>query len=235
MKRALVSALVLSSALAACDRKKPDGLPPATDWQAPAAAPGGPAPSGPAMGAAGGHTADPHAGVPGAPPLGGGAMGADPHAGVPGAPPLSGAENPHGAGGVDVTAMGLPAPDPDRPIDPTKVLEGTIDLPPALRAKVPAGAAIFISVRPLDPASGEGRGAPVAVDKLVATGTWPLAWKLTEAQAMIGGTGFAGDVVVSVRFDQDSDAMSKQPGDITGTLKATIPQKGLQVVLDKPL
>jgi len=46
--------------------------------------------------------ADPHAGVPGAPPLGGGGE-ADPHAGVPGAPPLGanngGEADPHGGGG----------------------------------------------------------------------------------------------------------------------------------------
>ena len=239
MKRALASVLLLLvvPSLAACDRTKPAGaLPPATDWQAPAPG-GGAAPmKPPAVG--GGGAANPHAGVPGAPPLGGGGGGGDPHAGVQGAPPLNGHEaSPHGGGGggVDVAAMGLPPPDPDRPIDPTKVIEGTLDVPAALRAKIPAGAAIFISVRTLDPASGEGRGAPIAVDKLVATGTWPMTWKLTEAQAMIGGTGFGGDVVVSVRFDQDSDAMSKQPGDITGKLTTKIPSSGLAIKLDTPL
>lgn len=231
MRRLLVFALCLA-ALAACDKKKPDnGLPPATDWQAPA--PGGTAALPPSGGAGVG---DPHAGVPGAPPLGTGG-GVDPHAGIPGAPPLSGAEtgNPHGGGGVDVAQMGLPAPDPNRPVDESKVLAGTIDVPAAMRDKIPAGAAIFISVRTLDAATGEGAGAPIAVDKLVATGTWPMPWRLTEAQAMIGGTGFAGAVVVSVRFDQDSDAMSKQPGDITGKVKATIPSEGLKVVLDTTL
>ena len=48
---------------------------------------------------------------------------------------------------------------------------------------------------------------------------------------MIGGTGFAGDVDVAARFDQDSDALSKQPGDITGMVKATIPAKGLVIPL----
>jgi len=236
MKRALISVLVLALPLAACDRKKPEGaLPPATDWQAPAPG-GGAAPMGPAIGGGGAGGGDPHAGVPGAPALGaGGAV--DPHAGVPGAPPLNGneANSPHGGGGVDVAAMGLAAPDPDRPVDPSKVLEGVIDVPDALRSKIVAGAAIFISVRTVDPASGEGAGPPIAVDKLIATGTWPMPWKLTEAQAMIGGTGFTGNVVVQVRFDQDSDAMSKQPGDITGKLKTTIPASGLKVVLDTTL
>jgi len=50
--------------------------------------------------------ADPHAGVPGAPPLGakGMAAGADPHAGVPGAPPLgAAAANPHGGSEAGAT------------------------------------------------------------------------------------------------------------------------------------
>ena len=120
-------------------------------------------------------------------------------------------------------------------MDPNKYIAGTIDAPDALRAKIPAGAAIFISVRTRDAATGQGVGAPIAVDKLVASGTWPMTFKLTEAQAMIGGTGFAGSVVVSARFDQDSDAMSKQPGDVTGKAETTIPSAGVKLLLDTAL
>jgi|JI10StandDraft_1071094.scaffolds.fasta_scaffold01145_5 hypothetical protein len=241
MTRAAMIALCLVPLLGGCDKKKPDGLPPATDWQAPAAGSSVPMPStGGGMPSTGGGmpgAADPHAGVPGAPPLngGGGGGGADPHAGVPGAPPLNGGGGGGGGGGVDVAQMGLPAPDPTRPMDPNKYLAGTIDAPEALRGKIPAGAAIFISVRTRDAATGQGVGAPIAVDKLVASGTWPMTFKLTEAQAMIGGTGFAGAVVVSARFDQDSDAMSKQPGDVTGKTDATIPSAGVKLVLDTTL
>ena len=84
-------------------------------------------------------------------------------------------------------------------------------------------------------ASGNPSGAPIAVDRLVSSGQWPIPFKLTEAEAMIGGTGFAGDVVVTARYDQDSDAMSKQPGDITGKAPATIPTAGVKLLLDTPL
>ena len=223
MKRAFLFAAASAAILAGCDRKKPDGLPPAPDWQAPVAAP----PSGTMPGTPSGPAArvDPHAGVPGAPPLGGG--GGDPHAGVPGAPPLG------GAGSADT--MGLPPPDPNRPVDDSKYIAGTVDVPAALRSKVPSGAAIFLSVRARDAATGQGVGTPLAVDRLVSTGTWPLSWKLTEAQAMVGGTGFAGEVVVSARFDQDGDAMTKQPGDVTGKAAATIPAAGVAIVLDTAL
>ncbi|MBK9029724.1 MAG: hypothetical protein IPL61_00020 [Myxococcales bacterium] len=234
MKRVTLLSLTLALAVGCGNKKSNDGLPPATDWQAPTGGAAGPLGGGGAIGggmAAGGT--DPHAGVPGAPPLGGGGMG-DPHAGVPGAPPL-GDPGGGGGGGVDVAQMGLPAPDPSRPLDPNKYLAGTIDAPADLRGKIAPGGAIFISVRTRDAATGQGVGAPIAVDKLVASGTWPMTFKLTEAQAMIGGTGFAGSVVVSVRYDQDADAMSKQPGDVTGKADAAIPSAGVQLVLDTVL
>jgi hypothetical protein len=37
------------------------------------------------------------------------------------------------------------------------------------------------------------------------------------------------------RYDQDSDAISKQPGDVTGQVKATIPSEKLVLVLDTVL
>ena len=238
--------LALAGALAGgCDRKEPKGLPAAKDWQAPAAGPGGAAgmpgstramPSDPHAGVPGappiGRT-DPHAGVPGAPPLDDRAMGgANPHAGVPGAPPLDDlATDDHPAGGVPVEQLGLPGPDPNRPIDASKFLGGTVDAPAANRGLIPAGAAIFLSVRPAD-AAGNPAGMPIAVDKLVATGTWPLTFRITEAQAMVGGTAFSGPVVVTARYDQDGEARSKQPGDIAGVAKASIPQDRIAISLD---
>jgi hypothetical protein len=226
--------------VAGCEGRKPEGLPPAKDWQAPT--PG--ATDVPGTAQAGGGRIDPHAGVAGAPPIGGGA---DPHAGVAGAPPLGGgAADPHagvagapplggGGGGPDVTAMGLPAPDPDKPVDPSKVLSGVVTLGAAHAGKVPAGSVIFVSVRTVDPATGQGVGMPLAAEKLVVGGTWPIAFRLDEANAMIGGTGFAGDVVVAARFDQDSEARSKQPGDIVGQVRATIPATNLTISLDQML
>jgi hypothetical protein len=243
-----VTALV-GLAAAGCDRKEKKGLPAATDWQSPALGSAPPVPRGAGPSATGGGGGDPHAGVPGAPPLGGGG---DPHAGVPGAPPLTDEQMQAGAAGGDPHAgvpgapplddsggaaggttggdpsMQLPPPAADRPIDPSKYLAGTIALPPASEGKIPSGAAIFLSVRPAD----NPAGMPIAVDKLVATGSWPLSFRITEAQAMTAGTAFAGPVVISARFDQDGEARSKQPGDISGIARATIPAEGLVINLD---
>ncbi len=229
-----LAAIAVVTAAGGCESKKKEGLPPAQDWQSP---PEGAAvvptmPANPHAGAGG--RIDPHAGVAGAPPLGGGggAMGGgDPHAGVPGAPPLAGG----GGGGVDVAAMGLPPPDPNKPIDPSKVLAGTVVLGGAHTGKVPAGSVIFLAVRQADPSTGQGVGMPIATDKLVVGSTWPLSFRIDESKAMIGGTGFSGDVVVMARFDQDHEARSKQPGDIVGQVRATIPSSSLTITLDQVL
>jgi hypothetical protein len=199
--------------LGGCDKKQNGGLPPATDWKAPAPEQAG-------AGVAGARgPGDPHAGLGGA---------ADPHAGLD----MSGA---HGGGGsgVDVTALGLPAPDPTRKIDSSKYVKGTIKGTPITEPKMASGGVIFISVRKAGP-DGNPSGAPIAVERL-DVGKFPLSFELTEANAMIGGTGFAGDVVVMARYDQDSDAISKQPGDVTGMVKATIPADKLTLVLDTVL
>ena len=62
-----------------------------------------------------------------------------------------------------------------------------------------------------------------------------LPFEMTEKQAMIAGTELTGDVVVTARYDQDGDALSKQPGDIVGTLKVKIPAENVTLTLDEVL
>jgi hypothetical protein len=213
------TALALSVG-AGCNKDKKDenrGLPPAKDWNAPApgTAQGGGAQQGnPHAGVPGAPQNDPHAGVPGAPPI-------NPHAGVPGAP----------QGGTDVTNLGLPAPDPNRAIDPKRFLEGTLSVKPDLAAKAVPGATIFLSVKRAG-SDGLPTGAPLAVEKMTVA-KLPQPFKLTERNAMIKGTSFSGKVVVMAWIDQDQDAVSKQPGDVLGMVQATIPAKGLKLVLNQ--
>jgi hypothetical protein len=222
MSRLTVLALALA-AIAACEKKNENtGLPPATQWQ------------GSAGGGAGGPIApgDPHAG------MGGGAGAGDPHAGMD----MGGGGDPHagmdmgGGGGDPHAGMGMGGgagmgPDPNRPINPNVYLRGTITVAPAVKAKVSAGGAVFLSVKRPDPATGEGVGMPLAVAKvsLVPDG---FAFDLTERDAMMGGTSLDGEVVITARYDQDSDAFTKQPGDVSGKVKATVPAKDLKIVLE---
>lgn len=148
--------------------------------------------------------------------------GGDPHAGI---------ANPHGAGGADVTKLGLTAPDPDRKIDPTKRVSGTIVVTTKAKALVKPGSAVFVVVKRAG-ADGAPAGQTLAVEKL----NWidgGVPFQLSDAQAMVGGTeGLSGDVVVSARYDQDGDALSKQPGDITGQVKVKIPAEKVVLTLD---
>jgi hypothetical protein len=227
MNRAHVLATLTLSLLAAtsCDRKKEAGLPPAPQWQAggsaaPAPDPGAGA-TNPHAGVPGAPEINPHAGVPGAPEI-------NPHAGVPGAPDISG-----DSGGTDVAKLGLPPPDPSRPISADHYLKGTIRPAPALKDKVAQGGAIFVTAKRMD-AAGQPTGAPLAVEKLQFTGDG-ITFELTEADAMIAGTKLEGEVIISARYDQDHDAISKQPGDVAGTLKVKVPADNLVLVLDQPL
>jgi hypothetical protein len=238
---------------AGCSKQNQDGLPPATEWQAQPtgassaeALPVPPPEMTSAMARANPHGAfhssdptDPHAGLdmddgdddpPSNPHAGLDMSGADPsnpHAG------LDMSKNPHGAGGTDVTKMGLAAPDPDRAIDPNHHVTGLINLDPKAKAKVKAGTSVFLIVKRAG-ADGAPSGPPLAVDKL----TWRddgVPFELTEAQAMVAGTQLTGDVVVMARYDQDSDALTKEPGDVTGQISVKIPADHVVLSLDTVL
>jgi hypothetical protein len=141
------------------------------------------------------------------------------------------AATPHGRIGTDVSKLGLPAPDPQRAMDPSHHVRGTIRVAEPLRDRAAQGAAVFVVVKRAD-ATGNPSGPPLAVRRMAWQGD-ALPFELTEAQAMIGGTQLAGDVVVLAHYDQDGDALSHQPGDLTGRARATIPAERVDVVLDR--
>lgn len=222
--------VVVALALVGCSKKQQDGLPPATEWtaangqMAPSTGPGNPGkPS-----AVVPESADPHAGlgIPPANPSGGGGGAGDPHAGMD-------MSNPHGGGGgggVDVSQLGLPPPDPNRKIDPNRRVAGVLKLSPKAKALVKANGAIFLMVK--RPGSdGQPMGSPLAVDRVTWTNDG-MAFELTEQHAMVAGTELTGEVIMMARYDQDSDAITKQPGDVTGQMKVKIPADKLVLTLD---
>jgi len=159
------------------------------------------------------------------PALGGGDAPALP----PGHPATGGA--PHGMIGTDVSKMGLPPPDPSRTLDPSHHVSGVVQPAPAVASRLRDGGAVFVIVKRDD--HGQPSGPPLAVQKL----TWKpgLAFELTERQAMIAGTELTGDVIVTARYDQDGDALTKQPGDITGQAKVKVPADRVALALDTVL
>jgi hypothetical protein len=165
----------------------------------------------------------------------------DPHAGLNlgdlGDPtnPHAGLDMSQGArgDGTDVTKLGLAAPDPDRAIDPSRRVAGMLTIDPKAKDRVKDGTAVFIVVKRAGP-DGTPSGSPLAVDKL----TWKaggVPFELTDAQAMVAGTELSGDVVVMARYDQDSDAMTKEPGDVTGQLRVKVPAADIKLSLDTVL
>jgi hypothetical protein len=236
-----------------CGKKAKQGLPPADDWDqtSGAGAMVSLEKASPRPRTTGQRGANPHAGVPGAPPLDDG-VGGNPHAGVPGAPPLEGVGaggadphagmdmgggNPHagmgggGGGGVDVTQLGIPPPDPNRTIDPNRRVKGVIKVHAKAKDRVKANGPIFIVVKRAG-ADGQPTGSPLAVERLEWSAGAALPFELTEANAMSAGTELSGDVIVTARYDQDSDAISKQPGDVTGQSRVKVPADNVEVVLD---
>jgi hypothetical protein len=229
---------VLAVAAPGCSKKTQDGLPPATEWSSSpdvgsAGSQGAPeiphitpprgmggGPSDPHAGLMGGDPSNPHAGLD----MGGDPS--DPHAGLDMGDP----SNPHAGGGTDVTKLGLAAPDPDRPIDPNHRVTGVISVDAKAKDRVKPGTAVFLIVKRAGP-DGAPSGPPLAVDKLSWT-AGGVPFELTDAQAMVAGTELAGDVIVLARYDQDSDAMSKQPGDITGQIRVKIPAENVKLLLD---
>lgn len=223
--RSLLVVLAFSATLGCSrDRNKQaaEGLPPASEWKKGAAndLPDVAPPPGMQAGHGAGNVDpnDPHAGLGidvGA--MAGGGDGSDPHAGLD----MSG-------GGANVPP--LPPPDPNRKIDPNRFVKGTISVHEKAKSRAKLGTAMFVVVKRVD-ADGQPTGSPLAVDKLTWNGQ-EVSFELTEEQAMIAGTELTGDVIVQVRYDQDSDASSKQAGDIVGQARVKLPADNVHVVLD---
>lgn len=238
----VIGALFCIAFASACkkdDRPSPK-LPPASDWQAPPMSGGqqgapasGHAGSNP-HGTAGMNTgaSDPHAGLD----MGAmGAAGGDPHAGLDmnaaGGDPHAGVDMGGGHAGAIDPMDAVQPPDPNRPIDDSKFLKGAIVVTKETADRVKPGAIIFISVRPIEPVTGEIIGGPIAVERIDVQ-TLPTSFHLSERNAMSAGTQFAGDVLISARVDADGEARSRSPGDVEGTVRATIPSDKLELKLD---
>lgn len=226
MRSFLFIALIAAAAGCSRDKKTQDGLPPAQEWKADETGAmvqmgkGAPQPA-PPPGMTNPKGGNPHGG-----------MGNDPHAGL-GIDPVDPHGNMGGGGGggsPDVAQMGLPPPDPNRAIDPTRYVKGTIKIHEKARARAKTGVPIFVVVKRAD-ASGSPTGPALAVDKLTWNNT-DITFELTEKQAMVGGTELTGDVVVTARYDQDGDALSKEAGDIVGTARVKLPADNVQIWLD---
>lgn len=92
------------------------------------------------------------------------------------------------------------------------LLEGKISVDEKFAEKVPEGATLFLMGRPA--AQGEA-GPPVLVKKIHPV-VLPANFKLTGGDTMMAGREMPASFHLSARLDQDGDAISRTPGDLTG-------------------
>lgn len=109
-------------------------------------------------------------------------------------------------------------------------IQGEISLSPELAGSVPSGAVLFLIARTAE------RGPPLAVQR-VTDPSFPMAFSIGPADRMIQSMPFAGEIRISARLDGDGNAMSRNPGDLSGSSPtAHAPgDTGVAVVIDQVL
>ena len=217
-RRGACVAFASAALLIACDKKSeqappaPSGIPP-LDQPTTAGAPPSDHPVHPPTAAGSGDDSLP----PGHPPLPPG------HPGMMGA--ATGGAQPSGAFGGTT---------PGGEFDPKTVLSGVIKLDGKVKDKIASGDTVFVVARKYEEGA-TAPGTPLAVQKLTV-GAWPLKFSLDSRDAMFAGTSMTGKIIVTVRVDKDGDAMTKNPGDVTGQSKPVEPpKKDVVVSLDTVL
>jgi len=186
--------LLVGLLLAACGSNgSPEGLPPATDWKV----------DDPTAGIAplqqpNAPRGNPHEGVSGAPDLG--------EALAP-APPQVEPEEP-----IDIGS--------DEPVDPSRVVRGTLKLGKAVASRVHLGGVVYLMAK-LPDAAGKPTGTAMAVDR--------MSW-ISDGQPF-ELAGATGEVLVIARYDQDEDGSTQQPGDILGMTRIKVPADDVVIEL----
>ncbi len=137
------------------------------------------------------------------------------------------------SGGANAAA----AMPPGHPPMPGGDVQGTVRLDAKLKGDVKAGATLFLIAR--RDTGGKGKGMLLAAKKVAVTGPamFPMPYTLTQADVMMQGTQLNGVVAVTARVDNDGDALSKNPGDLTGAHGKGVPvgSKKVDLTLDTKL
>ncbi len=111
----------------------------------------------------------------------------------------------------------------------TTRIAGVVELSPEIAGSVPAGSVLYLIVR----VAGREGGAPLAVQQ-IATPTFPFSFEITERDSMIEGTPLIGEMSVTARVDQDGNAFTSTPGDLSGVTSPVVAgDDDIVVVLDQ--
>lgn len=118
--------------------------------------------------------------------------------------------------------------------DKATVISGSLTLDAKVKDKVKKGDVIYLVVR--GPAEAGAAQGPVLAVKRLEAGEFPMPFQLDSRNAMVVGTTLKAPVVVGARVDKDGDAMSKNPGDVTGTITIkALPAEKITLAFDTVL
>ena len=225
-RMSLLAALALAAA-PGCDRDATGGMPPASEWKAPApkaskvegARRGSKRPS---RGNASHRMVpndDTHAG-----------MEAEEDEGAEGAEAGDEEEDPHvpdpGHGEEQAAEEEDDDPEADRGPRQT-VARGQIRAAGEAAGAVKPGSVLYVTAVPIDADSGQPKGSAIAVDRFEVT-AMPMPFELAASP-------YEGDVVITAWTDADGEARTREPGDAEGRVRARLPADKVDLVLDKVL
>ncbi|MBS0387319.1 MAG: hypothetical protein JSR15_02475 [Proteobacteria bacterium] len=110
-------------------------------------------------------------------------------------------------------------------------VQGEVVVADALKGKIPAGLTLFVVAK-----SVSMPGPPVAIWRTATTGSWPIAFRLDDSQAMLPTRKLstAGLVTIEARTSRNGQAMPA-PGDFQGVSAQLDPSSGkrVRVVIQK--
>ena len=122
---------------------------------------------------------------------------------------------------------------------PTKeigaVITGKVTVSDEIKKKLPEGGFLFVFAKPF---SKQGRGFPLAV-KRIPNPKFPVAFSLSQADAMVEHTRLEGKVLVTARFSPDGNVMAKA-GSFEGTIGEeagfdSASKKPIEVIINQSL
>jgi hypothetical protein len=144
-----------------------------------------------------------------------------------GAPPAAPAAPPAPAAAPPAAA---PTP-PPAPAGPGGSISGKIEMSKAIAKTKPQGT-LFLTARRISD-NPSARGSLVAVKKFPAT-TFPIEFTMSAADMPFQGGTFDGELTLTARIDQDGDPLSRQKGDVFGSLpKVQVGSKDVRLTVDQ--
>ena len=109
-------------------------------------------------------------------------------------------------------------------------ISGTLQLGSGMEEKVRPGAVLFLIARKSE------AGPPLAVVR-IRNPKFPLDFEIGPDDRMIPSIPFAGPLRLTARIDGDGNAMTRDPGDLTGAAAGTYDPgaRGVQVLIEQVL